>query len=76
MNISRKLIEDRHSYEILQGNTIVQWKLIGGCLDVFCIMIGTEIWPSPKEFENAILFLETSEDCTKKSFYIIENSLV
>lgn len=63
MNISRKLIEDKHSYEILQGNTIVQGKLIGGCLDVFCMMIGTEIWPSPKEFENAILFLETSEDC-------------
>jgi muramoyltetrapeptide carboxypeptidase LdcA involved in peptidoglycan recycling len=63
MNISRKLIEDKHSYEILQGSGIVQGKLIGGCLDVFCMIIGTEIWPSHKEFENSILFLETSEDC-------------
>ncbi len=49
-------------YELLQGSGIVQGRLIGGCLEVFDSLRGTELFPSIDCFEEAILFLETSED--------------
>ena len=49
-------------YELIQGSKTVQGRLIGGCLDVFDMLRGTELFPPTDCFENAILFLETSED--------------
>lgn len=60
-NISRKL-EKNQGYELLQGKGKIQGRLIGGCIEVLEMMKGTELWPSIDEFENGILFLETSED--------------
>lgn len=40
----------------------VQGHLIGGCVDTFTFMLGTEIWPELDFWDNAILFLETSEE--------------
>ncbi|MDF2943858.1 MAG: peptidase LD-carboxypeptidase [Herbinix sp.] len=51
-----------NSYELLQGSNTVQGRLIGGCFEVFDILRGTELFPSMDCFEEAILFLETSED--------------
>ncbi len=48
-------------YEILQGSGKVEGELLGGCLDVFVELIGTEIWPKPEEWEGKLLLLETSE---------------
>lgn len=48
-------------YEILQGSGSVEGRLFGGCLDVFIELLGTALWPAPDEFEDKILFLETSE---------------
>lgn len=65
------LIENKHTarkknlnsgYELLQGKGIVSGRLIGGCLEVFDSLRGTELFPKVEEFEEAILFLETSED--------------
>ncbi len=50
---------------LLQGDGIVRGHLIGGCIDVFPMLIGTSIWPSAESFKNAILFLETSEEAPK-----------
>lgn len=58
----RKMHYEKHGYEVLQGNGIFEGELLGGCIDVFPMFIGTEIWPSINEWENKILFLETSED--------------
>jgi len=33
-------------YEILQGNGIVEGELLGGCIDVFPALLGTELFPS------------------------------
>ena len=33
-----------------------------GCLSVFSMMIGTEIWPAVEEWKGKLLFLETAED--------------
>lgn len=60
--IKRKLNEDKRGYEILQGEGKVNGKLIGGCIEVLDWLRGTILWPDLKEWENKILFLETSED--------------
>lgn len=62
IRIDKKLKTDIRGYEVLQGNGIVEGHLLGGCLDVFMMCIGTEIWPSINEWKDAILFIETSED--------------
>ena len=61
-NQKRKMLDETHGYEILQGKGKVEGELLGGCFDVFPIFIGTEIWPKKDEWKNKILFLETSED--------------
>jgi len=66
-NIKRKLNEDTKGYELLQGKGSVEGKLIGGCVEVLDWIRGTELWPSEKEWENSILFLETSEEKPKPS---------
>lgn len=47
---------------LLQGDGIHQGRLIGGCIDVFPMIIGTSLWPKAEDFKEAILFLETSEE--------------
>ena len=61
-NIPKKLRAEFHGYEILQGSGKVRGKFLGGCVDVFNMCIGTEIWPRLDQWEGAILFFETSED--------------
>lgn len=60
-------------YEIIQGNKTVKGRLIGGCLEVFDSLRGTELFPSLDCFEEAILFLETSED--KPPAWLLEVAL-
>ncbi len=62
INIAKKLIPEEHGYEILQGNGVVTGQLLGGCIDVFPMIVGTEIWPTKEEWKGKILLLETSED--------------
>ena len=61
-NQKRKMIKEKHGFEILQGSGSFEGELLGGCFDVFPMFIGTDIWPSKDEWKNKILFLETSED--------------
>ena len=60
-NEFRKMNLEKHGFEVLQGKGIFEGKLLGGCLEVLNMIIGTDIWPSTKEWENKILFIETSE---------------
>ena len=62
INTARKMIPEEHGYELLQGQGSVTGKVLGGCLDVFPMFIGTEIWPSVNEWKDKILLLETSEE--------------
>lgn len=61
-NIPKRLQQDVHGYEVLQGRGKVRGHLLGGCLDVFMMVNGTKIWPSLEQWKGAILFLETSEE--------------
>lgn len=49
-------------WNFLQGKGKVQGKLIGGCLDVLEFLKGTEFWLYDDEWDDCILFLETSEN--------------
>lgn len=63
--IQKKLTKEVHGYEVLQGKGTVEGQVLGGCIDIFPIMIGTEIWPNQEEWKDKILLLETSEDKIK-----------
>ncbi|MDR2616136.1 MAG: LD-carboxypeptidase, partial [Oscillospiraceae bacterium] len=54
--------EPNTGHELLQGGGKVTGRLIGGCIEVLDWLRGTELFPDLADFENAILFLETSED--------------
>lgn len=62
IKIERKMQLERYGYEVLQGRGSASGHLLGGCIDVFSMVIGTEIWPTLEQWNNAILFFETSED--------------
>lgn len=62
INVAKKTIPEEHGYELLQGSGVVNGKILGGCIDVFPMMVGTEIWPSIQEWKDKILLLETSEE--------------
>ena len=61
-NIRRKLNKEKHGYEVIQGSGTFEGELLGGCFDVFPMIIGTHIWPKKEEWKNKIMFIEMSED--------------
>ena len=62
VGVAKKMRPERHGYEVLQGTGTVSGHLLGGCVDVFPMLVGTRIWPSLDAWKGAVLFLETSED--------------
>lgn len=68
INTSHNMKKDAHGYEVISGNGLVQGHLLGGCIDVFMMAIGTEIWPTLEQWKDAILFIETSEDNPSPDF--------
>lgn len=49
-------------WNYLQGEGTSRGHLIGGCLEVLDWLRGTTIWPGAEVWQDAILFLETSEE--------------
>lgn len=70
INTPHSMKKDTHGYEVINGQGIVRGHLLGGCIDVFMMINGTVIWPTLKEWANAILFLETSEDKPSPDFVL------
>lgn len=64
-NIKRKLSPST-GWKFLQGSGIHRGHLIGGCIEVFDWTRGTELFPT--QWQDAILFLETSEDVPPPEF--------
>jgi len=56
----RRKLNPSTGWKFLQGREIRRGHLLGGCLEVLDWARGTEIFP--KDWQNAILFLETSEE--------------
>lgn len=61
MNAAKSMLSSE-GYDFLQGEGIARGPLIGGCMEVLEMMKGTSLWPAPEDFDDAILFFETSED--------------
>jgi muramoyltetrapeptide carboxypeptidase LdcA involved in peptidoglycan recycling len=49
-------------WKFIQGKGVWQGLLMGGCLEVLDFLRGTDFWPESTAWQNAILFLETSEE--------------
>ncbi len=62
INVAKKLVKEEHGYEVLSGSGVIKGQLLGGCLDVFPMILETEIWPKKEEWKNKIMLLETSEE--------------
>ena len=57
----RRSLNPSLGWRFLQGTGKAEGRLIGGCLEVLDWVRGTSIWPEAAAFDEAILFLETSE---------------
>lgn len=49
-------------WRYVQGDKIAKGRLLGGCVEVLNMINGTMIWPEFTEWEDTILFIETSEE--------------
>ena len=58
----KRRLNPSESWRFLQGSGTRRGHLIGGCFEVLDWLRGTSFWPQPGDWENTILFLETSED--------------
>ena len=75
VNVKKKIRPEEHHYEVLSGSGVITGELLGGCLDVFPMITGTEIWPAKDGWKDKILLLETSEDQPGPNFitYYLRN---
>lgn len=60
-NTARKMFNNT-GYELLQGKGKIQGRLIGGCMEVLEMAKQTSLWPKENDWDEAIMFVETSED--------------
>ena len=58
----RRQLNPSTGWRFLQGRSVSQGHLIGGCFEVLDWLRGTEFWPELDVSQDGILFLETSED--------------
>lgn len=69
-NTVKVLQPERRGHEVLQGSGVCRGRLLGGCIDVFPMCVGTAIWPSLEQWQGTVLFLETSEEKPSPDFVI------
>jgi muramoyltetrapeptide carboxypeptidase LdcA involved in peptidoglycan recycling len=62
-------------WRYIQGTMTVQGQLLGGCSELLNMLNGTSLWPKPKDWEDSILFIETSEEISPPSYimYLLRN---
>lgn len=60
-NVFRKR-RNTSGWQFLGASKKVTGRLMGGCLEVLNFVNGTKLWPVLSEWEDTILFVETSED--------------
>lgn len=67
-NTPHKMRKELHGYQVINGSGTARGRLLGGCIDVFMMAIGTSIWPTLEEWTDSILFVETSEEKPSPEF--------
>ncbi len=58
----RRKLTPSSGWRWLQGRGIARGHLLGGCVEVLDWLRGTDVWPGLRQWDGAVLFLETSED--------------
>jgi len=58
----RRKIRPSTGWRFLQGRGVQRGHLIGGCFEVLDWLRGTDFWPEADAWQDAILFIETSEE--------------
>ena len=58
----RRKLNPSTGWQFIQGKGVRRGHLIGGCFGVLDWLRGTDFWPDPEMWQDAILFLETAED--------------
>jgi len=58
----KRKLQEPGPWNFLNGKGVVQGKLLGGCLEVLNWLNGTDYWPDLQDWEDKILFFETSEE--------------
>lgn len=54
---------------LLQGKGKAKGRLVGGCAEVMEMLKSTDFWPGDDTWNNAILFLETSEEAPDVTYF-------
>ena len=62
MHVLKPYHADGSGYDVIQPGPAAEGELLGGCIDVFPELMGTELWPSRTQWEGKLLMLETSEE--------------
>lgn len=65
-----RILNSPTSPRYIQGENKVTGHLVGGCLEVLEFIKGTSYWPTLEEWNNAVLFIETSEEAPSPEFLI------
>ena len=58
----KRKLQPCSGWKFLQGKGIHSGRLLGGCIEVLDWLRGTCVWPEDSEWDDTVLFLETSED--------------
>jgi muramoyltetrapeptide carboxypeptidase LdcA involved in peptidoglycan recycling len=58
----KRKLEPCSGWQWIHGSGVVEGRLIGGCFEVFDWLRGTDFLPELHDWDNAILFLEASEE--------------
>ncbi|HAQ40680.1 MAG TPA: LD-carboxypeptidase [Clostridiales bacterium] len=64
----QKTMYENQGYEFWQGSGKVTGHLIGGCIEVLEMAKETPLWPDDENFDDAVLFFETSEDMPEPKY--------
>jgi len=65
----RRVFTATGGFELLQGTGKTSGHIIGGCVEVLEMCKGTEIFPPLEKWDNAIMFLETSEEEASPTYF-------
>ncbi|RLC90909.1 MAG: LD-carboxypeptidase [Chloroflexi bacterium] len=63
----KRKLKPSPGWKFIQGKGVRRGYLIGGCFEVLDWLRGTDFWPQPDMWQDAILFLETSEEAPPPS---------
>jgi muramoyltetrapeptide carboxypeptidase LdcA involved in peptidoglycan recycling len=58
----KRALNPSPGWKFLQGKGVKRGHLLGGCIEVIDWLRGTALWPDLEKWQDAILFLETSEE--------------